>query len=61
MAESRWFAGDREFAAAVEREPLEVRRSVARCIAIEDLLPDFPRTHALLAPLDPSPNSNCED
>ena len=49
LAEDLWFAGDRDFATALSKEPVEVRRSVAHYLLTDSMKRDFPRTHALLS------------
>ena len=51
LAEALWFAGDRDFARALSKEPSEVRRSVAGYIGLDDnLIRKFPKTYSLLSP-----------
>ena len=49
LAEDLWFAGDRDFAAALSKEPANVRRAVAHYLLTNKMVRDFPRTHALLS------------
>jgi hypothetical protein len=58
LAEDLWFAGDRDFAAALSKESMEVRRSVAHYLSTDSMMRNFPRTHASFQPLSESKSSN---
>ena len=49
LAEDLWFAGDRDFANALAKEPFDVRRAVAHYLMSSGMMHDFPRTRALLS------------